>query len=390
MPVLNRILLLFALVLSSLVLRWVCHDFRRLAERPRLVPSEAAPDAPPVSVLIPARNEERNIVRCVHAACTQHYPNYEVLVVDDGSTDRTGALLAALNAQTSQLSVLTGRALNPGWTGKCNVCQQLAEAAQGEWLLFLDADTTAQPGLVAALLDTAERKGYDLLSIYPFMELGSFWERAVLPPFIAMIHALYPTERIMAADARPDEVIANGQCIFVKRAAYFAAGGHAAVRGEVLEDVKLAQQLRRSGFRIGAAEGLEMLSVRMYRSGSEVREGLTKNAAAGARSSADRTNRVIVRLLAMNFGPFWAAAAATTLTLRRSRLAWPAWASSIAATASTLLLWRTLLQRLYRQPVWYALLWPFGFLTYLLIALWGMWRVRSGRGVVWKGRSYEG
>jgi hypothetical protein len=176
----------------------------------------------------------------------------------------------------------------------------------------------------------------------------------------------------------------------VRRTAYFAAGGHAAVRDEVLEDVKLAQLLRRNGYRIGAAEGLELLSVRMYRNGAEVREGLAKNAAAGARSGGKRTNTVILRLLAMTFGPLWVALAACVLAARRSQLTILACLGSALAYTANLWLWRKLLRHLYRQPGWYALLWPVGLLSYLLIALWGMWRVHSGRGVVWKGRTYDG
>ncbi|HMQ33221.1 MAG TPA: glycosyltransferase, partial [Chloroflexaceae bacterium] len=281
---------------ATVLLLWgYWRDWARLARRPRLGPAEQPPPGRPlVSLLIPARDEERGIGRCVAGALSQSYPATEVLVVDDGSTDRTAEILAGFD--DPRLRVLRGRPLPAGWVGKCNVCQQLGEAARGEWLLFLDADTAPQPALVGALLAHARRRELDLVTIFPFLELGSFWERAVLPPFLALIAELYPFERLERPDARPEEVLANGQCILVRRAAYEAVGGHGAVRDEVLEDVRLAQAIRRAGYRVGGGEGLELLRVRMYTSGREVAAGLTKNAAAGYRSGGWRSFGAAARL----------------------------------------------------------------------------------------------
>ncbi|NTV65140.1 MAG: glycosyltransferase, partial [Oscillochloris sp.] len=276
------ILLAIIMVASIVVIGLVAAAIRRL----RLVPSLAAPTlpvAPPlVSILIPARNEERGIERCVRAALAQSYPRLEVIVVDDGSTDRTGAILATIAAP--QLQMIAGRPLPTGWVGKCNACQQLGEAAHGEWLLFLDADTVPEPDLVTALLASAQARQIDLLTIFPFLELGTFWERVVLPPFLALITALFPFAQMEQPDIRPDQVLANGQCILVRRAIYERIGGHGAVRDEVLEDVRLAQAIRAAGGKVGAAEGMAYLRVRMYTNGQEVVAGLMKNAAAGYRS----------------------------------------------------------------------------------------------------------
>ncbi|NTU85951.1 MAG: glycosyltransferase, partial [Chloroflexales bacterium] len=287
---------------ALLILAGYWRDWARLYRLPRLSPPEPPPaPAPLVSVLVPARNEERAVGRCVAAALSQSYPACEVIVVDDGSTDRTPAILAGMG--DARLRVLRGRPLPPGWVGKCNACQQLGEAARGEWLLFLDADTAPSADLVAALLTHARRRGLDLVTILPFLELETFWERAVLPPFLSLIADLFPFERLERPDARPDEVMANGQCILVRRAAYEAIGGHAAVRDEVLEDVRLAQAIRRAGFRVGGGEGLAYLRVRMYTNGREVVAGLTKNAAAGYRSGGGRSLAAALRLLALAYGP---------------------------------------------------------------------------------------
>lgn len=367
-------------------------DLHRLTHRPRLVAAPPpTPPAPSVSVLIPARNEARVIERCVTAALHQTYPTYDVTVVDDGSTDETAAIVQRLAAADPRLRLLTGRPLPDGWVGKCNVCQQLGASANGTWLLFLDADTAPQPDLIAALINHAHEHQLDLVSIFPFLELGSFWERVILPPFLALISALYPFERMTRPEARPEDVLANGQCILVRRSAYEAIDGHGAVRAEVLEDVRLAQALRRAGFRVGGGEGLDLLRVRMYTNGREVAAGLIKNAAAGYRSGGLRSSWVALRQLSLAVGPFWLLGAGATLSARSERATGlGVMALGGLCLAAGLQLWATLYQRLYRLSPLYALIWPFGQLAYLLLAGWGMSQVWRGRGVLWKGRRYAG
>jgi GT2 family glycosyltransferase len=375
--------------ISAALLLMIARDASRLGRAPRLVAPDHPPSPPLISILIPARNEERSIGRCVSAALAQSYPQIEVVVVDDGSTDRTGAILAGV--ADPRLRVLAGRPLPPGWVGKCNACQQLSDAASGAWLLFLDADTVAEPDLAAALLASSTARRLDLLTIFPFLELGTFWERVILPPFLALIMALFPFEEMERPDVRPNQVLANGQCIFVRREAYAQAGGHAAVRGEVLEDVRLAQTICAAGYRVGIAEGMAYLRVRMYTSGREVAEGLMKNAAAGYRSGGGRSMWAMARLILAAFGPPWIIAVGLVgLMLRAQGVAWAALAGGGITLLAAVALRSALYRRLYRQPAAYGLLWPFGLLCYLMIAGVGMWRVRSGRGVTWKGRTYTG
>ncbi len=367
----------------------VARDIRRLGRVPRLAEPALPADPPLVSILIPARNEERSIDRCVRAALAQSYPRIEVIVVDDGSTDRTGAILAQIG--DPRLRVLAGRPLPEGWVGKCNACQQLGEQASGAWLLFLDADTAPAPDLAAALLATADARQLDLLTIFPFLELGSFWERVILPPFLALITALFPFEQMDCPDVRPDQVLANGQCILVRRAAYAGLGGHRAVRGDVLEDVRLAQAVRAAGGRVGIAEGMAYLRVRMYTSGREVAEGLMKNAAAGYRSGGGRSGWAMAGLILETFGPAGLLLAGIYgLALGDASLAWAGLAAGGLSLLAALGMRATLYRRLYGQPAAYGLLWPLGLISYMLIAGLGMLRVRSGRGVIWKGRTYSG
>lgn len=382
----------FALLVTSLLCCCaLIVEARRIAQRRQIAPPFALPAEPPlVSLLIPARNEERNIARCLRGALAQRYPNLEVIVVDDGSTDRTAAIVAEFLADP-RLRLLSGRPLPPGWIGKCNACQQLAETARGEWLLFLDADTAPQPDLVVGLLRHARAYRLDLLTIFPFLELGTFWERVIMPAFINLISAIFPFEAMEHPDARPDQMIANGQCILVRREAYFASGGHETVRDQILEDVMLAQAVRRSGFRVGAAYAADLLRVRMYTNGAEVVAGLTKNASSGFRSGGVRSAFGGAWQMSITIAPLWIAAFGLF-----GFVVWPGAASPIALLLGLLPLllavytWAGETIALYRLPWIYGVLRPLGVLAYMAIAMRGFWLVRSGRGVVWKGRTYEG
>lgn len=385
-------MILFTLVstLTVLIMGLIVRDVWRLGLLPHL--RETPPvETPLVSILIPARNEAGSIGRCLDGALAQIYAHYEVIVVDDNSHDATPQILSSYAAHSSRLRTLTGKALPAGWVGKCHACQQAADVASGEWLLFLDADTVPQPGLVAALIVHAQRRNLDMLTIFPFLELGSFWERVIMPPFAALIVAVFPPERQNAPDVRPQEVVANGQCILVRADAYHAIGGHSAVRAEVLEDVRLGQALRANGARIGSASGIDFLRVRMYTNGGEVFSGLTKNAIAGFRSGGLRALWGGLRQFLVAFAPLWLLTfGGWLLATSGGPLAWSIFLHGLVVALVTLGFWALLLRRLYALPAHYALLWPLGMLAYGTITLWALWRVMSGRGVVWKGRAYAG
>ncbi len=387
-------MILFTFFVSALTLLVVCcfvSDLRRLRRVPRLTQAQiGSVQQPLVSVLIPARNEARNIARCLDGALAQTYARYEVIVVDDGSTDATPDILARYAVQHPRLRVLKGRPLPNGWTGKSNACQQLAEAAKSEWLLFLDADTVPQPMLIAALSVYAQTQRLDMLSIFPFLELGSFWERVVLPVFFALIMIIFPFGRMTRPDTRPEEVLAYGQCIFVRRAAYEDIGGHGAVRSEVLEDVRLAQALRAAGFVVGAAAGLDALHVRMYTNGREVAEGLTKNAAAGFRNGGARSMLAMMRLVLTAFAPPATFIVGIVMMSVSSTYAWLAFVQGMVMLLIAIAFWSGVLSRVYRLPWFYGVFWPLGLVSYMIIAARGMLQVYSGRGVTWKGRVYVG
>ncbi len=246
----------------------------RLLRRPAQEPAEVDEA---VSVLIPARDEEGLIAACVRAALDQQgILDLEVMVLDDGSTDATVARAKAAAGADARLRVLTGSSPPPGWLGKPHACRQLAEAARGAVLVFVDADVVLAPHAVASSVGLLREHRLDLVSPYPRQVAESISERLVQPLLQWSWLTTLPL-RWAERSARPSLSAANGQLLVVDAAAYGRAGGHAAVRGEVLDDVALLRALKRAGGRGVAADGTHLATCRMYRGWSEVRAGYTKS-----------------------------------------------------------------------------------------------------------------
>jgi glycosyltransferase involved in cell wall biosynthesis len=238
---------------------------------------------PTVSVIIPARNEEACLGACLQSLVMQnslrnHAQNdvaFEIIVVDDHSTDRTRAI--ALSLASAQVRVIEAGALPTGWTGKNNAVTAGARAARGEWLLFTDADTIHLPGSLARSLEEAKRHGATLLSYSPEQIVKSFCEKAVMPVIFADLAASFRPSQV--SNPNSPAAAANGQYILITREAYDAVGGHAAIAGNLLEDVALARAVKRSGRKIFFRYGGDAVRTRMYRSFAQLREGWTKNLA---------------------------------------------------------------------------------------------------------------
>ncbi len=210
---------------------------------PERVPPLSSP-AELISVIVPARNEARNIRRCVLAMLAQTYPNYEIIVVDDRSSDETPAILAALQQEyPGRLRVVSGGDLPTGWAGKPHALYLGVQPAGGDWLCFVDADTFAAPELLAAALSTAQAQKADLFTLLTDQELGSFWEKVILPLVFTALSFGFPAEQVN--DPNRPEAIANGQFILIRRPVYSAVGGHAAIRDRIAEDKALAEQVKR-------------------------------------------------------------------------------------------------------------------------------------------------
>jgi glycosyltransferase involved in cell wall biosynthesis len=226
---------------------------------------------PEVSIIVPARNEEASLGDCLQSLAAQTGATFEMIVVDDGSTDRTREIAGSF----AGVRVISARPLPPGWTGKNNAVVAGAKEARAQWLLFTDADTVHLPGSLARALAEAKREPADLLSYSPEQVVVTFAERAVMPIIFAELAAQYPPHKVREQSS--GVAAANGQYILVRRAAYEAAGGHAAVATEVLEDVALARRFRSAGYRVYFRFGGDAVRTRMYRNWPQLREGWTKN-----------------------------------------------------------------------------------------------------------------
>lgn len=227
-----------------------------------------------ISAIVPARNEEATIARCVESLEAQAEIG-EVLVVNDESSDGTARVLEELQGRVPRLRVSESGGVPEGWVGKNHATWLGAQQARGEWLLFTDADTLHRAGSAARALADAERTGAALVSYSPEQELRTWWERALVPFVFCRLAQLYPYHAV--SDPGSADAAANGQYILIRREAYEAIGTHAAVRGEVLEDVALARRAKRAGVRIHFARGQGIVAARMYRSFGAMWEGWVKN-----------------------------------------------------------------------------------------------------------------
>ena len=368
------------LIIPGVVL-WRGRDSRSLSEYPASPPL----DAPPVSVIIPARNEARNIARCVHSVLAANYPGMDVIVVDDRSSDGTGAIARDIAHADRRVRVIEARPLAEGWFGKQWACAEGAAASAAALVCFTDADTAHSPDLmprsVNALLDSSA----DMLSVAARQEMHTFWERAIQPLVFFMLFARYGGTEVVNRTRNPSNKIANGQFILFRRDAYDAIGGHASVRDTVAEDLALAQRVCSLGRRSILILGLDQLSTRMYTTLAEVVSGWMKNIYAGGRMAmpGGRAGRLVFPIMLL-IPPIMMLAPALALALAAlAPTAVIIWAT--AATAFTLLWWGMVYRLALKMPTAYALTFPVGAAVLLYIALAAI--VRGSR-VRWKEREY--
>ncbi len=279
---------------------------------------------PLVSVIVPARNEQACLALCVESLVVQTGIDFEIIIVDDASTDRTAEIARSFSDRDLNISpdegvrgyasragtdawrstdyvgadalvrprpaglspddrimprvtVLSAPPLPDNWTGKNNAMSAGAKIAKAKWLLFTDADTVHKPGSLARAVAEAEQHGAALLSYSPEQEVHSFWEKAVMPVIFAELAATYPPEAVN--DPASSIAAANGQYLLISREAYDAVGGHAAIAGNLLEDVALARLVKSSGRKLFFRYGGDAVRTRMYRSWVQMKEGWTKNLA---------------------------------------------------------------------------------------------------------------
>lgn len=349
-------------------------------------PPEPGAAPPRVSVIIPARNEAHNIRRCVASVLTSAYPELEVILVDDHSTDGTGAIAREAAGGDARFHVIENPDLPPGWFGKQWACANGARRATGTLLLFTDADTFHAPDLLPRLVNAQRELDADLISVAGRQELGTFWERLVQPQVFSLLFVRYGGTEGVNRARRAEDVIANGQCLMMTRTAYDALGGHERVRATVAEDLRLAQETFRAGRRVRLVLGVHQLRTRMYTSLRELVAGWGKNVYAGGIDSMPlgRIGRALFPLLMLTVPllQLWPPAA-VLLAAAGVIGEWHLAPALIATTA--LVIWWALAYAAADEPPWYAFLFPVGavLLGYIFVGA-----IARGRRVAWKGREY--
>jgi len=237
-----------------------------------------------LTVIVPARNEEDSLGACLESLVAQSNEffqlgrDWELLIVDDGSTDQTRAIAMKYSERLRGVIVLSPAKLEKGWTGKANACWTAAQRARGQWLLFTDADTIHEPGNLRRAMHEAEKHNVGVLSYSPRQLVSGLWQRALMPLVFSELALAYPPEKVSNPELRI--AAANGQFLLASRKAYDTVGGHAAVKGEILEDVELAFLAKRRKVGLRFRYAADALSTRMYRTAGAMIEGWTKNLAS--------------------------------------------------------------------------------------------------------------
>ncbi len=254
-----------------LVLEFVLRRQRVLSnESPRYGHS----NPPLVTAILPAKDEEFNLAECLSSICRQTYPNLEILVVDDRSTDSTAEIARGFAARDSRVRVLSIDRLPPGWTGKTHALDQAVHHTSGQWLLFLDADTVHAPESLSVMMEHGRSEGASLVSLLPELKCEAFWEAVVQP--LAAITLMQSFPLFSVNNDRSPLAFANGQYILIERSAYESAGGHRAVRERFVEDIGLAGRVKALGLPIRVALVRGLVSCRMYSSIRQIVRGWSR------------------------------------------------------------------------------------------------------------------
>ena len=345
------------------------------------------PDPPLVTAVVPAKDEESTLGDCLHSVVAQTYPNLEILVVDDRSTDRTPDIARAFAEADPRVRVVTIRDLPPGWTGKTHALQVAAGQAGGDWLWFLDADTLHGPDNLLIVMEYARSQNAALASLITELRCETFWESVVQP--LAGIVLMQSFPLFWVNDDRKKRVaFANGQYILVRRDAYDAAGGHHAVRDRFVEDIGIAQRVKGLGLPVRVAVAHGIGSTRMYASLGQLVRGWS-------RILYDALDRSPWRLLGRILDPLvfsqsghlaFAFAVILILTGSRTPFAWTLLGMSVVHHVLSY----TVLGRLYRMSVprskhvaWF----PLANLVMVVVLYRALMMCLTGR-VTWRGTAY--
>ncbi|MBC7933363.1 MAG: glycosyltransferase [Rubrivivax sp.] len=345
-------------------------------------------DAQLVSILVPARNEERRILRdCLRSILAQDYGNFEVVAVNDRSIDATGEILRELAEGDERLRVVEGTEPPDGWLGKPHALQQALEAARGEWVVMADADMIFHPAALRTAVAYVLERDADALTYVPHFEAGSFWEKVFIPVWGWGILILYPLDIVNRT--RSPLAIGIGGFFLIRRASLAPLGGFAAVRDEVLDDMRLAGYLKKSGALAFAEYAPDLARTRMYTNLGGLWESATKNWFAAIHFSLALAAATLVWTLTVGLLPaLLAALSGLMIALGSADETWRrlfvpsflAWVVTVLLTAAV--------NKAFRVPARYALATPLGWAVCCAVLIGSVFGVVTGRGLEWKGRKF--
>lgn len=343
---------------------------------------------PFVSILVPARNEETKIERCLDSLLAQDYPNFELIVIDDRSTDRTGQIIEGYSKRDSRVKYVQGKDAPSGWIGKCNALAHAVGYASGDWYIFTDADTCHEKSSIRDAVAYSISNKTDLVSFVPMQELGSFWEKLVMPTLLSSFVLGDPFHSVN--NPRAKRAYAYGQYIICRRSSYDALGGHQSVRDEIVEDHAIARVFKEKGYKILVGDGKTMYRVRMYTDLESMWQGWTKNLYSLIDSHVINLLAILALLNIVLLTPFieagivaqmWLQADPSPFTLPLSLL--------VGAQMIILMLWWRLTAEHRAGTTWWHFLWlPFGAISVTALQVHAAYLVLSGSKVNWKGRQY--
>lgn len=384
MALLTFFLLQTILVVVLAALTFAFFNYFRKLEEDSLPDSEL----PFISVIVPARNEEGKIGRCLESLAKQNYPNYEVVAVDDRSVDKTGEIIKDIAARYPHVKYVRGTDPPPGWLGKCNALKNAVKHTSGKWYLFTDADTCHTPESLRYAMSYSIRNKAELISFMPVQELGSFWEKTVMPVLLGSFLCGDPLNTIN--EHTNERAYAYGQYILVRRDVYDAVGGHESVHDQILDDISFARVVKSHGYHILSADGRLLYKVRMYTDLESLWQGWTKNLYALIECKLPFLLIVLALLNVCILSPFVSLGYVLSL-----------WHDQLFETRTYQLTAMVLCQFAF-LTAWYKrtaehyqgvdlrhfLLLPLGSMTVSVLYLHSAYLVLTGNKVRWKGRRY--
>jgi chlorobactene glucosyltransferase len=353
-------------------------------------PAPSIPQPPPkVSILIPAKDEARQIERCIASVLWQDYPNFEIIAIDDRSSDGTGEILDAMAAKDSRLKVvhIEDGSLPSGWGGKSFALHRGLQQADGQWLLFVDADVLLEPDVLSATIAWAKQREFDLISILPRFVSGTFAERVLQPLAGAATSGMF----LIALTNSPEwkTAFANGQYLCVRREAYDAIGGHEAIRGTLSEDVAIARKLKSAGFRPRLGWGDSWATVRMYEGFSAIFRGWSRNFYVGNLGRPWRILALMLFIFCCCYSIFPAAAWGFFRNAHPiNEFAGWGWLAAVAMHYLLMTIVSGLTYRWAGETAAYALFLPISLAVLLAICFESLWICITGK-VQWRGTQYS-